>query len=117
MEGKRETSFCKLEWMINALLVAAALLSLVNVVWGLDTQDTVVEWTDAGKRLATERAARWKAKDEMVLAPAGDFLMGSDLKFASRPMGCRNWIGVTMVEIFKNRWHIILSCMSAGCRS
>ena len=38
MKGKRESSLSKLEWMINTLLVVAAVLSLVNVVWGLDTK-------------------------------------------------------------------------------
>ena len=49
MKGKHESSLSKLEWMINTLLVVAAVLSLVNVVWGLDTQDIVVEWT-AGRQ-------------------------------------------------------------------
>ena len=47
---------------------------------GLDIQDITVEWTEAGKKIATERVAKWKAKDETVLVPAGEFVMGSDKK-------------------------------------
>lgn len=70
----------KIEWVVNGLLIAVALLSLANVVWGLDTQDIVVQWTEAGRKIAAERAANWKTKDEMVLIPAGEFIMGSDKK-------------------------------------
>jgi len=37
-------------------------------------------WTEAGKKIAAERVAKWKAKDDMVLVPAGEFVMGSDKK-------------------------------------
>jgi len=39
-----------------------------------------MQWTEAGKKIAAERAANWKTKDEMVLVPAGEFLIGSDKK-------------------------------------
>ncbi len=48
-------------------------------VRGEDVADIVVEWTAEGKRLAAERA-KLPAFDEMVLIPAGPFLMGSDKK-------------------------------------
>lgn len=70
-KGKRVT---------QALLIGAALCSLVPVAQGLDTQDIVVEWTDEGKALAEKRVATMKPKEEMVLIPAGEFLMGSDKK-------------------------------------
>ena len=64
----------------QALLIGAALFALIPIARALDTQDIVVEWTDAGKQLAQERVAKWKTKDEMVLIPAGEFVMGSDKK-------------------------------------
>ena len=64
----------------QALLIGAALFVLAPVSQALDTQDIVVEWTEAGKQLAQERVAKWKTKDEMVLIPAGEFAMGSDKK-------------------------------------
>src|SRR5262245_49877551 len=73
-------SLRKLDWIINTLLIAAALFALTRVAWGLDTQDIVVEWTEAGKKIAAERVANWRTKDEMVLVPAGEFIMGSDKK-------------------------------------
>jgi iron(II)-dependent oxidoreductase len=80
MERKEAEHFRKWEWVINVVLVTAALLVMAKVAWGLDTQDIIVEWTEAGKKIAAERVANWKAKDEMVLVPAGEFLMGSDKK-------------------------------------
>ena len=62
----------------QALLIGAALFALVSIARALDTQDIVVEWTEAGKQLAQERVAKWKTKDEMLLIPAGEFVMGSD---------------------------------------
>ena len=64
----------------HALLIGAAFFALAPVSQALDTQDIVVEWTEAGKQLAQERGAKWKTKDEMVLIPAGEFAMGSDKK-------------------------------------
>jgi sulfatase modifying factor 1 len=80
VDTKGLSSLAKVEWFINALLVTAVLLVLSNVVWGLDTQDITIEWTEAGKQIAMERAKTWPPKDEMVLVPAGPFLMGSDKK-------------------------------------
>ncbi|MCP9456434.1 MAG: formylglycine-generating enzyme family protein, partial [Nitrospira sp.] len=57
-----------------------AFLTMGGWAWGLDTQDITVEWTEAGKKLAMERVANWKVKGEMVLIPAGEFIMGSDKK-------------------------------------
>jgi iron(II)-dependent oxidoreductase len=80
VEAQEMRKHRKIERVVNALLIAVAALSLANVVWGLDTQDIVVEWTAEGKKLAAERVTNWKTKDEMVLVPAGEFLMGSDKK-------------------------------------
>ena len=54
METKQIGSWSKLEWVLNALLVTAALLILTNVVWGLDTQDITMEWTAEGKQIAMD---------------------------------------------------------------
>ena len=64
----------------QALVIGAALVALIPVARALDTQDIVIEWSEEGKKIAQERVARWKTKDEMVLIPAGEFLMGSDKK-------------------------------------
>ncbi len=64
----------------QALLIGAALCSLVPTAQALDTQDIVVEWTEDGKKLAQERVAKWTVKDEMALVPAGEFVMGSEKK-------------------------------------
>ena len=64
----------------QALLIGAAVFALAPVSQALDTQDIVIEWTEAGKQLAQERVAKWKTKDEMVMIPAGEFVMGSDKK-------------------------------------
>jgi hypothetical protein len=40
--------------MLNALLVIAALLIVARMVWGLDTQDIVVEWTPEDKKLTLQ---------------------------------------------------------------
>jgi sulfatase modifying factor 1 len=71
-------SFRKRQRDSHAVLVVAAVLLTAGAAWGLDTQDITVEWTEAGKKIAAERVATWKPKGEMVLVPAGEFLMGSD---------------------------------------
>jgi iron(II)-dependent oxidoreductase len=80
MDKQDRQSWRKLDWVVNTLLIAAALFTLARVAWGLDTQDITVEWTEDGKKLAAERAATWPTKDEMVRVPAGEFIMGSDKK-------------------------------------
>ena len=45
----------------------------------MDVADVVREWTPEGKKIAAERA-KLPAHDEMVLVPAGSFIMGSDKK-------------------------------------
>ena len=66
--------------LAQALVIGAALFALAPAARALDTQDIVVEWSEEGKKLAQERVAKWKTKEEMVLIPAGEFLMGSDKK-------------------------------------
>jgi len=61
-------------------LVATMGLAFTGGAWALDTQDILVQWTEAGKKLAIERVSTLKTKGEMVLVPAGEFLMGSDKK-------------------------------------
>lgn len=70
----------RLDRWINALLACAIALVLASAAWGLDTQDITVEWTEAGKKVAMERAKTWPSKEDVVLVPAGAFLMGSDKK-------------------------------------
>jgi iron(II)-dependent oxidoreductase len=59
--------------------VVAATCSMASLAWALDVADMTIEWTPEGKKLAAERA-KLPARDEMVLIPAGWFLMGSDKK-------------------------------------
>ena len=64
----------------NRISIAfAVILSMAGAVWALDVADMTIEWTPEGKQLAAERA-ELPARDEMVLIPAGWFLMGSDKK-------------------------------------
>ena len=57
--------------MLNALSVIAVLLIVVQMAWGLDTQDIVVEWTPEGKKLTMQiPAPRGRLyADEMVDKP------------------------------------------------
>ncbi|MDF0650480.1 MAG: SUMF1/EgtB/PvdO family nonheme iron enzyme [Nitrospira sp.] len=64
----------------NVALAATAFLIAAGWAWGLDTQDITIHWTEAGKQIAAKRVADWKAKGELVLIPAGEFIMGSDKK-------------------------------------
>ncbi len=57
----------------------AAALALAGTAWAMDVGDVKQEWTPAGKQLAAERV-KLPAHDEMVLVPAGEFLMGSNKK-------------------------------------
>jgi formylglycine-generating enzyme required for sulfatase activity len=61
------------------IAVMTGLLTASGVVYALDVADVVREWTPEGKKLAAERA-QLPAHDEMILIPAGPFLMGSDKK-------------------------------------
>ena len=61
------------------IAVMTGVLTASGVVYALDVADVVREWTPEGKKLAAERA-QLPAHDEMILIPAGPFLMGSDKK-------------------------------------
>ena len=80
MNRRRMDRLTTVNRAVKATVVMAVALATANVAWGLDIQDITVEWTEAGKKIATERVAKWKAKDDMVLVPAGEFVMGSDKK-------------------------------------
>ncbi len=60
-------------------VTVAVILALAGAARALDVADMTIEWTPEGKQLAAVRA-KLPAKDEMVLIPAGWFLMGSDKK-------------------------------------
>lgn len=80
MNRQQVDGLVKVNRIVNVALAVVAALVLASFAWGLDTQDITVEWTAEGKKLAAQRVADWPAKDEMVLVPAGSFLMGSDKK-------------------------------------
>jgi len=64
--------------MLVGVLVVGGLCG-IGLAWGLDVADVTPEWTPEGKKIAAQRA-KLPAYDEMVLVPAGSFLMGSDKK-------------------------------------
>lgn len=64
---------------IVAHMVLLMMGGVTGAVWALDVADMTIEWTPEGKRLAAERI-KLPSHDEMVLVPAGPFLMGSDKK-------------------------------------
>ena len=64
---------------VTAAIVVAGLIAIGGSVHALDVADVVREWTPEGKKLAAERV-KLPAHDEMVLIPAGSFIMGSDRK-------------------------------------
>ena len=80
MHTSRADKLVTVNRVVNASIAVAMTLVIVNVAWGLDIQDITVDWTEAGKKIAIERVAKWKAKDDMVPVPAGEFVMGSDKK-------------------------------------
>jgi hypothetical protein len=92
-------------WTLNALLVLAVVCILASAAWGLDTQHIVVEWTPEGKKLAMHRVAEWQPKEEMVVVPAGPFLMGSDKRVDPNAIKrrCRNepctWAGMKSISM------------------
>ncbi len=57
----------------------AGALCVAGVARALDVADITPEWTAEGKQLAAERA-KLPVKEEMVLVPAGWFMMGSSKK-------------------------------------
>ena len=64
---------------IIAGAVMTGLIAMGGSVHALDVADVVREWTPEGKKIAAERV-KLPAHDEMVLIPAGSFIMGSDRK-------------------------------------
>lgn len=64
---------------IVAHMILLMMGGVTGAVWALDVADMTIEWTPEGKRLAAERI-KLPSHDEMVLVPAGPFLMGSDKK-------------------------------------
>ena len=67
-----------MRWKMMMMIVALA-AGAAGAAWSLDVADIVNEWTPEGKKLAAKQAML-PAYDEMVLVPAGSFLMGSDKK-------------------------------------
>ena len=69
MERKEVDNLRRWNAIVNAILIAAALFTLARVAWGLDTQDITVEWTEDGKKIATERvASQWSGERSMVIS-------------------------------------------------
>lgn len=73
--------------MLNALSVIAVLLIVVQMAWGLDTQDIVVEWTPEGKKLTMQIPAPTGClyADEMVASP----IPGTASPMMLRATSCR----------------------------
>jgi len=67
-----------MRWKTLMMIVGLA-AGAAGAAWSLDVADIVNEWTPEGKKLAAKQAML-PAYDEMVLVPAGSFLMGSDKK-------------------------------------
>jgi formylglycine-generating enzyme required for sulfatase activity len=63
---------------VSAAIMGGIISASVSV-WALDVADVTREWTPEGKKIAAERA-KLPAHDEMVMIPAGTFIMGSDKK-------------------------------------
>ncbi len=61
------------------LLVAGFTVMSGMMAWALDVSDIRPEWTEAGKKLALQRA-QWPTKEKRVVIPAGWFTMGSNKK-------------------------------------
>lgn len=78
VRGAGEVMTARTIW---AQAVGGLLLSVAvgTTAWGMDVGDVKQEWTASGKKLAQERT-KLPAHDDMVLIPAGEFLMGSDKK-------------------------------------
>jgi formylglycine-generating enzyme required for sulfatase activity len=66
---------------VSGIVAITAMMGVVAVTatYALDVADVVRQWTPEGRQLAEERA-KLPAHDEMILIPAGEFLMGSDKK-------------------------------------
>ena len=66
---------------VLGIIVSIVLLEVLTAggASALDVADVVRQWTPEGKKLAEERA-KLPAHDEMILIPAGEFVMGSDKK-------------------------------------
>jgi formylglycine-generating enzyme required for sulfatase activity len=66
---------------VSGIVASTAIMGVmaVTATYALDVADVVRQWTPEGRKLAEERA-KLPAHDEMILIPAGEFIMGSDKK-------------------------------------
>ena len=64
---------------VSEIVVTTAIIGImaVTATYALDVSDVIRQWTPEGKQLAEERA-KLPAHDEMIVIPAGEFIMGSD---------------------------------------